>query len=178
MADLVRYMIPPTTMDGPAGFGRGDEVEVRLMCDVVVEGVSDGMGGPTALLRTLKPADFAGPYRRSFRAPPAPVPPVVVAACAEVLEAELKVTPESEVTPESMARVVLEQVGRMLRADDEASGLIIGVQRLDIEKLTRAGDALAETLADEVGHDAVTPVRQWREVRARYGLPKPEADRG
>lgn len=60
MTELVRYRIPVTTIDGPI-VAAGEEVEVRLLGVIRAEGLSDGMGGPTAVIRSLEVRDFAGP---------------------------------------------------------------------------------------------------------------------
>lgn len=168
MTEIARYMIPPTTMDGPAHTG-GAEVEVRLLCDVVAEDISDGMGGPPVVLRTLKPADFAGPYRHSFRAESQPIPPAVLAACARAAEVE-SARLMDDGTWEDIARAVLEQVGRMLRMDDEASRLALGVAKLDLEKLARIGDELADEVAGgwSAGEEHHL-VARWRGLREHYG---------
>lgn len=159
--EFPRYRIPETTIDAPY-FAQGAKVVLKLECTVAVEPHSAALGNGMPIV--LRIDDWAGPRRAELD--PGPIPEALLAACASrVADALVMATLQSggPADPRDLAQAVLEEIGRRLHpSDSEAVTLVLGVARLDIEKLARAGDRLASEVDDRRAHE-------WVELRQIYG---------
>lgn len=169
MTDDVRYRIPETTIDGRR-LPRGTEVGLKILA---VTGT-----GADVTDRTLRICDWAGPWPEPHDPVPNPdpIPQHVLEAAARAISWQIARNFDLSVedpTPEDMARAALEAAARLINTAGEASRLALGIARLDVEKLARAGDALAD-LADnrDAPAEAFGAVPAWRRLRELYG-PRP-----
>lgn len=155
----VYYRIPEVTIDTTVELAIGSEVGLRVLAVVAPadSAASDSCGDrvPTASLRIV---DWLGPWLE----PHNPTEPPVIAehildAAARGIEAAAKRSDPAATDPElsrEFARVAIEAVARRVSpTNDEATAMLVGVLRLDVEKLRRAGDALATLLRGRVSVD-------------------------
>jgi hypothetical protein len=149
----VYYRVPMVVIDGPA-LPVGSEVGLRVLAVVAPDApvVADGADRiPSAALRIV---DWSGPWREPHN------PDVEPAIAEHILDAAARGIAACDVpgwdvagqvddtVARAYARAAIEAVARRIRpTDDEAIDMVLGVLRLDIEKLKNTGDELA-TLVD------------------------------
>lgn len=163
--DFPLYKLEPTTFDGPL-VEEGAEAEVRLVVKVVeVPPAAARERGRPVMLRVT---DFAGP--RVDR-DPGPIPRDLLEACAaRVADLIMRHAMQAieDPAPDQLATVVLEEIGRRLHpGDSDAVSLAIGVMKLDVEKLTKTGDEMAELLLP-VAHMLGKPLGEVMELLATW----------
>jgi hypothetical protein len=139
-----RYHIGATTFDGPRK--TDGEIVVQFWCRAVVVPVDEKLAAGEPI--QLQVFDFVGPR---VERDPGPIPEELLDACALRLREKWDLTPVGENAPTArdIAQVVLEEIGQRLHpSDSEAASLAIGVRRLDVEKLTKTGDEMAEFIRE------------------------------
>lgn len=159
----VDYRIPAVTIDAAVELAIGSEVGLRVFAVVAPadSAATDSCGDrvPTAALRIV---DWEGPWLE----PHNPTEPPVIAehildAAARGIEAAAKRSDPAATDPElsrALARAAIESVARRVSpTNDEATAMLVGVLRLDVEKLTKTGDRMAAMLAS---HEEL--VALWR----------------
>jgi hypothetical protein len=157
----VYYRIPGVVIDAPAEFQVGSEVGLRVLAVVAPDAeAAAGSCGDRVPAAALRIVDWAGPWLEQH----APTDPPVIAehilaAAAQGIEAAAKTSdpdaPEAELS-RVFARAAIEAVARRIQpTDDEATAMLVGVLRLDVEKLRETGDELA-TLLDREDADGRT----------------------
>lgn len=159
----VNYRLGLVTIDGPA-LPAGTSVSLRLFGTV---GHHDER--PSVPLAALHIDDWAGPWREPSK-PLAIAPHILDAAAAAIVAEGARIDPGGDYSDvaRDLARAAIAAVSRRIQpTNDEAAAMVLGVLRLDVEKLTKTGDEIVSRLGDHPS-DGDTPladaVAVWRGV--------------